>query len=248
MAKTGQGLADYGKSRVGTPYFYGAKISQGVMTNSRMNALHKAYPKIVTRAYMKKAKEKGQVGVINVDCSGLIAGYRDKNLGSAQLYEKAYARLPISEYNSFATGVVLWRSGHVGILSWENEKPYVYEAKNLDRGTVRSLFVKSNWKYGLTFQDISYVYQNELGNVATWKGTNPYPMPAQNIKYQFIYRNKVREEVKWLQWELVEAGYDIKIDGMFGPKTLKAMQSFQSSCKIAVDKICGKITKSKLTT
>ena len=29
---TGQGLADFAEGRIGTPYFYGAKISHGILT------------------------------------------------------------------------------------------------------------------------------------------------------------------------------------------------------------------------
>lgn len=74
--QTGKGLAEYAKSKLGTPYFYGAKLN--VLTEKYMEAMHKSYPKIVTLLYMAKARNKKQVGKVNVDCSGLIAGYRKR--------------------------------------------------------------------------------------------------------------------------------------------------------------------------
>ena len=51
------------------------------------------------------------------------------------------------------------------------------------------------------------------------------------------------ECVKWLQFELNEAGYKVVIDGEFGPKTLNAVKQFQKSCKIEVDGLVGKVTR-----
>ena len=110
---TGQGLAAYAISKKGTPYFYGAKMQ--VLTEAFMSQMHKSYPKTVTNAYMALARAKRQVGKTNTDCSGLISGYTGKTLGSSQLYSQAYARLPISSWQSWAVGVVCWRSGHVGV-------------------------------------------------------------------------------------------------------------------------------------
>ena len=54
------------------------------------------------------------------------------------------------------------------------------------------------------------------------------------------------ESVKWLQWELNEAGYNIDIDGIFGTATYNAVKKFQKSCKISVDGIVGNDTKAHL--
>lgn len=52
------------------------------------------------------------------------------------------------------------------------------------------------------------------------------------------------ESVKWLQYVLCEKGYDLKIDGVFGPKTEAAVRDFQT--KVFVDGICGQLTLEKL--
>lgn len=233
---TGKGLVEYAEFKLGTPYFFGAKMQ--ILTESIMKSMHKAYPSTVTNSYMKKARDKGQVGIENTDCSGLPGAYRKKQLGSAQLYSSAYTRLPISRLNEFAPGVVLYRKGHVGVY---DGKGHVIEAKGINYGTVRSVASVKNWTHGLTFKDIDYSYETNLAPVATWKGKNPYEMPAIKIK-----KGQKGTGVKWLQWELKEAGYDLDIDGSFGKITLAALKDFQKSCKIKVDGVCGEITKAKL--
>jgi peptidoglycan hydrolase-like protein with peptidoglycan-binding domain len=53
------------------------------------------------------------------------------------------------------------------------------------------------------------------------------------------------ESVKWLQYVLNEKGYDLKIDGIFGPKTEQAVRNFQT--KVFVDGIVGEFTLKKLS-
>ena len=105
--KNGTGLVAYAKKRLGTPYFYGAKIPDGALTENKMSTMHRMYPKVVTTSYRAKARRGGQVGKVNVDCSGLIGGYRQLNIGSYQLYQTAYTRMPIAKINAFAPGVVM---------------------------------------------------------------------------------------------------------------------------------------------
>ena len=70
--------------------------------------------------------------------------------------------------------------------------------------------------------------------------------------------NSSGESVKWLQFELREAGYDksftyngkkysaVVIDGKFGSTTKAAVMAFQQSSKIQVDGVVGKDTRTKL--
>lgn len=249
---TGKGLAEYGRKMLGTPYFYGAKICEGALTKNKMQIMHTMYPKTVTEAYMSKARRKGQVGRVNTDCSGLIAGYRKINKGSSQLYQTAYTRMPIANIIDFAPGVVLWKEGHVGIYAGIIEGvPMCYEAKGIDYGTVMTKVSATKWKYGLTFSDIDYTYDVKVEG--TWKGANPYREPAMLITSKAQAKKKgvknyiyTGEGVKWLQWELVEAGYDIKIDGICGAKTINALIAYQKSCKITADGLAGRTTRQYL--
>lgn len=229
--KTGEGLADYAISKLGTPYFFGSKMN--VLTEKFMNQMHNQYPSTVTASYISKAKNKGQVGKINTDCSGLIGGYRGKQIGSSQLYSTAKRRLPISQINDFAIGTVLWKQGHVGVYIGNGE---CVEAKGINYGTIKSNVKDTNWQYGLTFDDMSYSYEKTI--VGTSKQKNPYVEPVVTLRV-----GNSSECVKWLQFELNEAGYKVVIDGDFGPKTLNAVKQFQKSCKIDVDGLVGKITR-----
>ena len=234
---TGKGLVEYAKTKVGTPYFFGAKME--ILTNNLMATMHRRYPGTVTDDYMRKAKEKGQVGKENTDCSGLPGAYRQKQLGSAQLYQTAYTRLPVKDHAKWADGVITWRSGHVGVFGRVDGKEYVWEAKGIDYGTIRSEFDPSKWTCGLTFYDIDYAYDEKVQG--TWKAENPFPEPQQNLK-----RGAKGLDVKWLQFELAEAGYVLDLDGDFGPITDQTLRAFQKSVKIEADGICGPITRKYL--
>ena len=248
MAKTGKGLAEFALKKLGTPYFYGAKFN--VLTESYMQAMHERYPDKVTKSYMKKARDKGQVGRKNVDCSGLIYGYRDKNLGSYQLYSTAKKRLPISEVDKFAVGTVLWKEGHVGVYIGNGE---VVEARGINYGVVRTKVTDHKWVYGLTFADMEYVYDEKVEG--TSKGINPYKEPTKTVtsKLNALLNGKKADEyickgegVFWVQWELREAGFNIALDGSCGKQTLEAIKEFQKSCKLTVDGLCGPKTREAL--
>lgn len=248
--KTGKGLAEYAIGKIGVPYFYGAKMQ--LLTEDFMKSMKKCYPRTVTNEYISKARKKGQVGKINTDCSGLIGAYREKHIGSSQLYSTAYKRMPITDVKKFAPGVVLWKNGHVGVyIGMEDGVPMCVEAKGINYGVVKTRVASTNWQYGLTFKDMSYEYENNVDG--TWKGNNPFVEPTTLLK-----RGTKGNEVKWLQYELREAGYDrifeyqgksygaVLIDGDFGKITEAAVRSFQTSCKIFVDGKVGVVTRTFL--
>ena len=237
MALTGIGLSQHAESKKGTPYFYGSKMR--VLTENFMKSMHARYPKVVTIAYMALARAKRQVGKVNVDCSGLISSYTGKEIGSAQLYSQAYARLPISTWPNWAKGVVVWCSGHVGVYLGEGK---VAEAKGINYGVVITDITKGNWKYGLTFSWMDYTYAIPVPSaVITYKKPNPYPVPIRTLK-----KGLIGQDVKWLQYELVESGYKLTIDGDFGKNTHNALIAFQQSAKLDVDGKAGPATRKAL--
>lgn len=69
----------------------------------------------------------------------------------------------------------------------------------------------------------------------------PYDYPAITIRFTMQ-----GNEVKWLQWQLNRHGANLKVDGIFGDKTLEAVRQFQIDKKLVVDGIVGKQTKSAL--
>ena len=71
--------------------------------------------------------------------------------------------------------------------------------------------------------------------------TNPYPVPDKPLR-----RGSRGVTVRWLQRELVNHGYDILVDGDFGPKTAAAVRDFQLQNDLVVDEIVGKKTVAAL--
>lgn len=235
---TGVGLAEFAKTKLGTAYVFGSKQpGDGPLTQARVNTLAKLYPSHFTQAYLNKIAAKKLIGKICCDCSGLISWYTGRVLGSSQLYAQAYARLPISQYKKFAIGTVLWRSGHVGVYIGNG---LLIEAKGIDYGTVESKVENTKFTHGLTFSWINYTYDEKVSDV-TYKGTNPYPVPTSTVRMGNSGNN-----VKWLQWELTEAGLDIRIDGSFGNATYVALKKFQTSSMIQADGICGPQSRATL--
>lgn len=68
---------------------------------------------------------------------------------------------------------------------------------------------------------------------------NPYKLSASILK-----RGMTGESVRWLQYELNKKGYQVSIDGAFGPKTEEAVKAFQT--KSFVDGVVGDLTFKKL--
>lgn len=248
---SGRGLADYALSKLGTPYFYGSKMN--VLTEAFMRQMNGAYPSTVTSAYIRKARAKGMVGKVCCDCSGLIGAYRGKQIGSSQLYSSATKRIPVADWRTFPVGTVLWKNGHVGVYIGDG---MVVEEKGIDYGCIKSRIESTAWKYGLLFSDMNYdvkVVKSES------KGANPYTEPTMLITSNKIgIANKLKsfavsgESVKWVQWELIEAGFKEEIykaggiDGICGDVTANCIKEFQRSCKITADGIVGKDTRAYL--
>ena len=70
---------------------------------------------------------------------------------------------------------------------------------------------------------------------------NPYREPITNLK-----QGSKGASVKWLQYELRLNGYDVAVDGNFGPLTDAAVCHFQFKAGLITDGIVGPKTRSKL--
>lgn len=71
-------------------------------------------------------------------------------------------------------------------------------------------------------------------------GGNPYPIPERLLKLSTP--NMRGDDVKWAQSHLVRLGFlpdETEIDGIYGPKTEKAVKAAQKHYGIAVDGIVG---------
>ncbi|MFT4146701.1 MAG: peptidoglycan-binding domain-containing protein [Mobilitalea sp.] len=225
---TGVELAEHCKSKLGTPYVYGAKGSYGKLTQPYLNSLILAYSNIFTNMYVTKARRL--VGQVCTDCSGLISWYTKKTIGSYQMYKTAVTKELITTVDKAPIGAVLWRIGHVGV---KIDDDYCIEAKGIDYGTVQTKISSTKFTHWLLFE-----YMNYEIPLNTSKTKNPYKEPTE-----IITKGSISEGVKWVQWELNDAGIKVEIDGDCGPITYQAIKSYQQSCKIVVDGKVGPTTR-----
>ena len=108
MSKTANGLIKFAKSKIGTPYVYGAKGEK--MTLTKIQQLRKMYgSNAVWYSDDKKA------GKVCVDCSGLISWYTGIVRGSGQYKSTAVKVIPISQRTNAHIGWACWMNGHIGI-------------------------------------------------------------------------------------------------------------------------------------
>lgn len=86
----------------------------------------------------------------------------------------------------------------------------------------------------------------------TSQAVNPYKEPTRTIKYNKVLANIAREDVKWLQWQLNQHGYNLVVDGKYGIKTYNAFLDFQSKFPVTYapktkpDVLCGKVSRQYL--
>lgn len=74
---------------------------------------------------------------------------------------------------------------------------------------------------------------------------NPYPVPIRTLKR--TWPTMSGNDVKWLQYELVELGYDTGgVDGKFGDKTKNSVLSYQKTHGLLVDGKVGPATRYSL--
>ena len=76
---------------------------------------------------------------------------------------------------------------------------------------------------------------------AEQKKDNPYPVPDKVLR-----RGSKGVTVRWLQRELVNDGYEIQVDGIFGSITERCVKDFQRQNHLVVDGLVGQRTISAL--
>lgn len=108
MSKTAQGLIEFAKSKVGTPYVYGAKGT--VMSLEQIRTLRRMYG-----SNCVWYSDDNKAGKVCVDCSGLISWYTGIIRGSGQYKSTAVEVIPISQRTNKHIGWAVWMNGHIGI-------------------------------------------------------------------------------------------------------------------------------------
>lgn len=108
MSKTAQGLIEFAKSKIGTPYVYGAKGT--VMSLEQIRELRRMYG-----SNCVWYSDDNKVGKVCVDCSGLISWYTGIVRGSGQYKSTAVEVIPISQRTNNHIGWAVWMNGHIGV-------------------------------------------------------------------------------------------------------------------------------------
>jgi peptidoglycan/xylan/chitin deacetylase (PgdA/CDA1 family) len=167
---------------------------------------------------------------------------------------KPYFRPPYGEYNSTVlqvvgdagyTKTIYWT---IDTIDWDGRSASEIYTKVLNKATPGAIVLMhagsgSNTKYALQtmidgLRDMGYSFATVSGVLS---GT-----PSGGTTYPTIRIGSTGSAVRTLQQELVDRGYSLSVDGIFGPITQSAVMSFQRSAGIVVDGIVGPITWGKL--
>lgn len=204
MANSAKEFIRFVKSKVGTPYVYGAKGMDGKFTQERLNELKRAYPGIFTTSYYARAKR--YVGRVCTDCSGLISWYTGVLRGSANYYSTALVKKPISQLDETMVGWAVYKKGHIGVYIGDG---YCIEAKGINYGTIKSKVSSTRWTHVLKLKDIRY--PAAPAGTSTSSGASVSAAKPQNVK-----RTPYEQFVGGVQ-----KACGAKVDYIAGPETLR---------------------------
>ena len=167
-----------------------------------------------------------------------MAFFADDIKASERAVEKLGMELTQGQFDALVSFCYNCGAGNLNKLCTGRTKKQIADAiplYNKGGGKVLAGLVKRRaWERGLFAEGLDDAPQ------AT-RTTNPYPVPDKPLR-----RGARGVTVRWLQRELVNHGYDILVDGDFGPKTAAAVRDFQLQNDLAVDEIVGKKTVAAL--
>lgn len=89
---------------------------------------------------------------------------------------------------------------------------------------------------------VQSTYGNRRVNTIFTFAGNPYPVPTRTL-----VKGRRGNDVKWLQWELNNRGFNCDVDGSFGPATRSALIAFQTYAGLEPDGSCGPLTRKALS-
>lgn len=185
MSKNVRELVEFCKSKIGTPYIYGAKGE--MMTVEKIDALRSEYG---SNAVWWSDSEKA--GKVCVDCSGLISWYTGIIRGSYQYKDTAKEILPIAERTNKHIGWAVWMKGHIGIYVGDDK----YIAADGSQYGVRIANLSQNrFTHLLKLCDINYGDGVGKMEINTPQHTGGYYNAQIHFKYCVQVNNKWLPEV-----------------------------------------------------
>ena len=167
-----------------------------------------------------------------------MAFFADDIKASERAVEKLGMELTQGQFDALVSFCYNCGAGNLQKLVKGRTKKQIADAiplYNKGGGKVLAGLVKRRaWERGMFVEGLDDAPQ------AT-RPTNPYPVPDKPLR-----RGAKGVTVRWLQRELVNHGYDILVDGSFGPLTGAAVRDFQLQNDLVVDEIVGKKTVAAL--
>lgn len=235
-------------------YIWGTK---GVLwTQKRQDALNKTTDS--DRANGRKYGKKW-IGHYVWDCSGLTS-YCGEKLGlsyhhgsnSSYNYDcqkkgklTSKTDLPVGAWVYTGTDA---KKPHIGVYTGNG---MVTEASGTINGVIQTKLHGGKWKYwglgkGITFDFIPGESSSSTSSVTETPSQSSSTSTNIASKYPTIRRGSKGEIVTQCQDLLSKDGYDLEVDGIFGPITEKRVKEFQKKHKLVVDGIVGPKTWTEL--
>ena len=148
-------------------------------------------------------------------------------------------------------------AGHVAVVEVINADGSIvtsesgYNCKNPFWTTTRKKGADGNWGAGIGYKFLGFIYLPEDTEPAEpAKPTTPTepPKPVKPVSTRVLRKGMRGDDVKEMQEALINKKYlrSNEADGDFGTITLGALLAFQFENKLAVDGVCGPLTKKAL--
>lgn len=181
----------------------------------------------------------GVTEVMTITHDQAMAFFADDIKASERAVEKLGMELTQGQFDALVSFCYNCGAGNLQKLCKGRTKEQIANAiplYNKGGGKVLAGLVKRRaWERNLFMSGIS------TAKATPSRPANPYPVPDKTLR-----RGSKGVTVRWLQRELVNHGYDILVDGDFGPKTAAAVRDFQFQNDLVVDEIVGKKTVAAL--
>ncbi len=134
---TGQGLANFAISLLGSPYMYG--VNGLIVTEDLIQSKARQYPAIYTAGYITKCR--AFIGQKAYDCSSITDLYMGTDRSANGWLSSCIEKGPISTIPDII-GLIVHRDGHMGVYVGGG---YAVEARGIDYGVVKTKVVDRTW-------------------------------------------------------------------------------------------------------
>lgn len=204
----------------------------------------------------------GKIYYPSASCNTMISLYKKHN---RWIENDAYVPKPgdlvMYDWNALAYGDCKGEADHVGLVMSVSGS-YIRAIEGNRNNAVATREFKIDWRYirGFCVPDFKSVATQDVKPTKNWRKLlqtalnvnydlnlaidgSIGPLSKQAIDHHYLWYVKQNPKkgahVSWLQEALKALGYDIKVDGSFGPKTEATLKQFQKDKGIDVDGYAG---------